>query len=127
MANKLFTEFPPVTTEQWDEVIIKDLKGADYDKKLVWKTHEGFAVRPYYRAENLKDIKFLGTMPGQFPFVRGTVNSNEWLTRQDYCLCEIGPAKAVTQADSRLDNVISAARKNLMFTPRLWAYISPIW
>ena len=98
MANKLFTEFPPVTTEQWDEVIIKDLKGADYDKKLVWKTHEGFAVRPYYRAENLKDIKFLGTLPGQFPFVRGTVNSNEWLTRQDYCLCEIGPAKANEQA-----------------------------
>ena len=98
MANKLFTEFPPVSTEQWDEVIIKDLKGGDYEKKLVWKTHEGFAVRPYYRAENLKDIKFLGTLPGEFPFVRGNCASNEWLTRQDYCLCEIGPEKANEQA-----------------------------
>ena len=98
MANKLFTEFPPVSTEQWDEVIIKDLKGGDYDKKLVWKTHEGFAVRPYYRAENLKDLKFLGTLPGEFPFVRGNVPTNEWLTRQDYCLCEIGPEKANKQA-----------------------------
>ena len=88
MANKLFTEFPPVTTEQWDEVIVQDLKGADYEKKLVWKTQEVFAVRPYYRAENLKDLKFIGTMPGQFPYVRGTKNNNEWLTRQDYCLCE---------------------------------------
>ena len=97
MAKKLFTEFPPVSTEQWDEVIIKDLKGADYDKKLVWKTQEGFSVRPYYRAENLKDIKFIGTMPGQFPFVRGTVATNDWLTRQDYCLCK-GMAKANEQA-----------------------------
>ena len=107
MANKLFTEFPPVTTEQWDEVIIKDLKGADYEKKLVWKTHEGFAVRPYYRAENLKDLKFTGTMPGQFPYVRGTVNSNDWLTRQDYCLCE-GVEKANAQAIDGLAKGVQA-------------------
>ena len=97
MAEKLFTEFPPVTTEQWDEVIIKDLKGADYEKKLVWKTHEGFPVRPYYRAENLPDIKSLGEMPGQFPFVRGIKNDNNWLTRQDICLCE-GIEKANAEA-----------------------------
>ena len=93
MSEKLFAEFPPVTTEQWEEVINKDLKGADYDKKLVWKTQEGFSVRPYYRAENLADLKFLDSEPGQFPFVRGVKDNNEWLIRQDYCLCE-GPAKA---------------------------------
>ncbi|MBR7026031.1 MAG: acyl-CoA mutase large subunit family protein [Bacteroidales bacterium] len=88
MSEKLFAEFPPVSTEQWEEVINKDLKGADYDKKLVWKTIEGFNVRPYYRAENLADIKFMDTQPGQFPFVRGTKKSNEWLIRQDFCACE---------------------------------------
>ena len=88
MSEKLFAEFPAVTTEQWEEVITKDLKGADYDKKLVWKTIEGFNVRPYYRAENLADIKFRDTQPGQFPFVRGTKKSNEWLIRQDFCACE---------------------------------------
>lgn len=89
MAEKLFAEFPQVTTEQWEEVIQKDLKGADYEKKLVWKTQEGFSVRPYYRAENLKDIKHLGTEAGVFPFVRGTKDDNNWLTRQDYCVvCE---------------------------------------
>ncbi|MBQ9583072.1 MAG: methylmalonyl-CoA mutase small subunit [Bacteroidales bacterium] len=93
MSEKLFAEFPPVTTEQWEEVINKDLKGADYDKKLVWKTQEGFSVRPYYRAENLSEIPFLDSKPGEFPFVRGTKNDNEWLIRQDYCLCE-GPQKA---------------------------------
>ena len=51
MANtkreKLFTEFPPVPTEKWEEVITADLKGADYERKLVWRTGEGFNVRPY--------------------------------------------------------------------------------
>ena len=60
-SEKLFTEFPPVPTEKWEEVITADLKGADYERKLVWKTGEGFNVRPYYRAENLEGIKFLGS------------------------------------------------------------------
>lgn len=81
--KKLFAEFPPVTTAQWEAVIAKDLKGADYEKKLVWRTMEGFNVRPYYRAEDLTGIKHLGSMPGEFPFVRGTKESNEWLVRQE--------------------------------------------
>ena len=56
VENKLFQEFPPVSTEQWEEVILKDLKGADYQKKLVWRTDEGFSVRPYYRAEDLDTL-----------------------------------------------------------------------
>ena len=80
--KKLFAEFPPVTTEQWESVINVDLKGADYEKKLVWKTAEGFNVRPYYRAENLEGIKFLNSAPGQFPYVRGTKNDNSWLINQ---------------------------------------------
>ena len=65
-SEKLFTEFPPVPTEKWEEVITADLKGADYERKLVWKTGEGFNVRPYYRAENLEGIKFLGSQAGEF-------------------------------------------------------------
>ena len=45
--------FPPVATSTWDEVIRKDLKGADYDKRLVWRTDEGLTVRPFYRQEDL--------------------------------------------------------------------------
>ena len=86
MANtkreKLFTEFPPVPTEKWEEVITADLKGADYERKLVWKTGEGFNVRPYYRAENLEGIKFLGSQAGEFPYVRGTRAHNRWRVHQ---------------------------------------------
>ncbi|MEG1649640.1 MAG: methylmalonyl-CoA mutase family protein [Rikenellaceae bacterium] len=79
---KLFAEFPEVTTPQWEAVINADLKGADYEKKLVWKTIEGFSVRPYYRAEDLSNVRHLGAQPGQFPYVRGTKCDNKWLVRQ---------------------------------------------
>lgn len=82
--EKLFSEFPPVTTEQWEEVIVKDLKGADYQKKLIWRTDEGFNVRPYYRAEDLKDLDYLDTMPDQFPYTRGTKkDNNDWQIVQE--------------------------------------------
>ena len=81
-SEKLFTEFPPVPTEKWEEVITADLKGADYERKLVWKTGEGFNVRPYYRAENLEGIKFLGSPAGEFPYVRGTHAHNRWRVHQ---------------------------------------------
>ena len=81
-SEKLFTEFPPVPTEKWEEVITADLKGADYERKLVWKTGEGFNVRPYCRAENLEGIKFLGSQAGEFPYVRGTHAHNRWRVHQ---------------------------------------------
>jgi len=31
--RKLFSEFLPVSTQEWEEKIKTDLKGADYDKK----------------------------------------------------------------------------------------------
>lgn len=51
--EKLFKEFPPITREQWEEKIKADLKGADYEKKLIWDTGEGFKAQPYYRKEDL--------------------------------------------------------------------------
>ena len=99
MANKeqkLFAEFPPVSTEQWESVIAVDLKGADYEKKLVWRTAEGFNVRPYYRAENLDGIKYLGSQCGEFPYVRGTGKDNNWRIVQTI---EVGcPKEANAQA-----------------------------
>src|SRR5580704_16022958 len=66
-------DFPPVATATWEAAIQKDLKGADYEKKLVWRSDEGLAVRPYYRSENIADLAGqTGSLPGQFPFVRGT-------------------------------------------------------
>ncbi|MCR4658917.1 MAG: methylmalonyl-CoA mutase small subunit [Bacteroidales bacterium] len=91
--NKLFSEFPPVPTEKWEEAIIKDLKGADYEKKLVWKTLEGFKVKPYYRAEDLEGLDYLDTNPNQQPYTRGKqAERNVWDIRQN--ITEPDPAKA---------------------------------
>lgn len=75
--------FPPVTTEEWLAKINVDLKGADFQKKLVWRTNEGFNVQPFYRAEDLEKLSHLNSLPGQFPYVRGTRTDNDWLIRQD--------------------------------------------
>lgn len=83
MDEKLFQEFPPIPTEKWEEIIQKDLKGADYDKKLVWKTLEGIALRPYYRNENLTKLDYLNNNPGEFPFVRGLDFAGLRVIRQD--------------------------------------------
>lgn len=92
-SEKLFNEFAPIPTEKWEEIINKDLKGADYEKKLVWRTNEGFKVRPYYRAENLDDLNYLDVMPAEFPYTRGTkADSNDWEIVQN--VTETEPAKA---------------------------------
>ncbi len=94
--NKLFSEFPPVSTEKWEEVINKDLKGADYDKKLVWHTIEGFNVRPYYRAENLEGLDYLESNPGQRPYTRGhQVEGNVWEVRQDIHVADLAEANRI--------------------------------
>ena len=48
----LFSEFAPVSKEQWMERVNVDLKGADFDKKLVWKNLSGINIQPCYNFEN---------------------------------------------------------------------------
>jgi methylmalonyl-CoA mutase len=72
-ALDLREEFPPVPTDAWEAVIKADLKGADYEKKLVWKTEEGIRVRPYYRSGDLSGLNTqLQAPPGAYPYLRGS-------------------------------------------------------
>lgn len=84
----LLADFPAISTKEWKDKIIADLKGADFDKKLVWRTPEGFNVQPFYRQEDLKGLKTTVSAPGQFPYVRGTKTNNEWAIRQNICACK---------------------------------------
>ena len=82
--EKVFFEFPPTSTEEWMEVVKKDLKGADFEKKLVWKTQEGFNAQPFYRKEDLESLKTTDAVPGVFPYLRGTKKTdNSWYVRQE--------------------------------------------
>ena len=81
--ERLLSEFPAISTQEWKDKIVADLKGADFDRKLVWRTNEGFNVNPYYRREDLEGLSTPNVMPGEYPYVRSTRMDNEWLIRQD--------------------------------------------
>ncbi|MDO5971699.1 methylmalonyl-CoA mutase subunit beta [Flavivirga aquimarina] len=56
MSNKLFNEFDTVSAKQWKQKIQFDLKGADYNDTLVWKTNEDISVKPFYHADDFKEL-----------------------------------------------------------------------
>lgn len=79
----LLADFPAVSAQEWMDKITADLKGADFNKRLVWKTNEGFNVMPFYRAEDIENFPTTNVKPGGFPYVRGTKANNDWLVRQN--------------------------------------------
>ena len=84
--KKLFSEFTSPSRQDWLDKIQVDLKGADFQKKLVWKTDEGFSVQPFYMKEDLEKLSTIGSEPGEFPYVRGNkAEDNDWYVRQEIC------------------------------------------
>lgn len=82
--GKIFEQFPPVATKEWMDKIQADLKGADFNKKMVWKTNEGLEVQPFYRADDIENLMYINSLPGEFPYIRGTkTKDNNWLIRQN--------------------------------------------
>jgi methylmalonyl-CoA mutase len=97
--EKLFEQFPPITTKEWMAKVHCDLKGADFNKKLVWKTNEGFEVMPFYRAEDVENLLYVNSLPDEFPYLRGTrTKNNNWLVRQNIEVSDYSEAnrKALT-------------------------------
>ena len=106
--EKLFDQFPPVSTKDWMDKITTDLKGADFNKKLVWKTNEGFDVKPFYRMEDIENLAYINTKPGSFPYIRGTrTENNEWLIRQNIGVTNYSEAnqKALTILMKGIDSL----------------------
>ena len=82
-TDNLLQEFPPVTTQSWEDAIAGDLKGADYLKKLIWQTEEGLAVKPYYRSEDLAALELPDVAPGVFPYLRSSRTTGDWRIREE--------------------------------------------
>ena len=55
MSQDLFQEFEAVTAKQWKQKIQFDLKGEDYNEKLVFKSRDGIAVKPFYNTEDISE------------------------------------------------------------------------
>jgi methylmalonyl-CoA mutase len=76
--------------------IREDLKGEDFDKKLVWKTREGFEVKPFYRREDIEDLRYIDVLPGEYPYIRGTkIKGNDWNIRQNIEVSDYTEANSI--------------------------------
>lgn len=106
--EKLFSEFKAPTTQEWLDKIQVDLKGADFNKRLVWRTNEGFNVQPFYRREDVLELKTPESLPGEYPFVRGNKKeTNEWYVRQNILAdnAESANAKALDVLNKGIDSL----------------------
>lgn len=63
---KLFNEFEPVSSKQWKQQIQFDLKGADYNDTVVWKSPEDIQVKPFYHYDESNPISGLNTKATEF-------------------------------------------------------------
>ena len=52
MSDFLFDDFTEVSAKEWKQKIQFDLKGADYNETLIWKTAEGIDIRPFYHQDD---------------------------------------------------------------------------
>ena len=56
MTSGLFDEFDTVSSKQWKQKIQFDLKGADYNETLIWKSNEDISVKPFYHSDDFKQF-----------------------------------------------------------------------
>lgn len=109
-SKKLFQEFVAPTTQEWLDKIQVDLKGADFQKRMVWRTNEGFNVQPFYRREDVEKLQTPDSLPGEFPFVRGNKKlDNEWYVRQNIT------ANSAAEANAKALDVLNKGVTSLGF------------
>lgn len=79
-------EFPSPTYEEWKQVAEQSLKGASFEK-LLTKTYEGITLQPMYQKDVLDQISYIDSLPGVFPFHRGTKTvrseTTPWIVNQE--------------------------------------------
>ncbi|HOD33384.1 MAG TPA: methylmalonyl-CoA mutase family protein, partial [Holophaga sp.] len=97
--ERLLSDFPVPSLEQWREEVVRLLKGAPYEKKMLTPTYEGITLQPIYTAEDVKGLPFQDTLPGEWPYLRGTEPLGKrlqgWLVAQELPFPE---AKAYNEA-----------------------------
>ncbi|MEQ9363026.1 MAG: methylmalonyl-CoA mutase family protein, partial [Leptospirales bacterium] len=104
-TGHLFDEFQAVSREAWEQKIRKDLKletDAGYEKRILWRTAEGFVIQPFYDAADLNGLESPDAEPGRFPFLRGRSGAdNRWEIREE--IYDADPAVANRRALAALE------------------------
>ncbi len=76
MANtdeRLLSAFPTIEIEAWRAEVERGLKGADFDKRLVTRTVEGFDVQPLYTERDFAGQDDAAGVAGAPPYRRGAL------------------------------------------------------
>ncbi|MCX6283393.1 MAG: methylmalonyl-CoA mutase family protein [Bacteroidetes bacterium] len=111
--TKLFSEFPAIPTSEWENKIIADLKGADYNKKLIWNSGEGIHVKPYYRAGDLDSLGYIDQLKNGNPQIFNHGSVNDWMICQDIGTADIEQANllAIDAVEHGADAIALNARE----------------
>lgn len=112
--NNYFEDFSGISKDQWKEQIVKDLKGADYNEKLVLKTEEGFDIQPFYHAEDIEalDLPYTGW------YAEATENSlspRQWENRVSIDVYDETEAnkKALLALENGADGILFILKKTI--------------
>jgi len=108
-SENLFSEFPSISKSTWKEKTLADLKGADFDKKLVWRTLEGFNLQPYYTNEDLKGLEYLRNFENStLNMEDGSQGPRYWINREKIVVADAESANkaAIKALNSGADGLI---------------------
>ncbi|MDD4819648.1 MAG: methylmalonyl-CoA mutase family protein [Flavobacteriales bacterium] len=78
-SKKLFSEFAPVSKQAWINKVTEDLKGADFEKKLVWKTDDRFPIQPFYTAEDMTGKEVATSLSKAFARDENATGARSWV------------------------------------------------
>lgn len=98
MSKSLFSDFEGVSSKAWKQKIQVDLKGADYNETLIWKTNEGIDVKPFYHAD-------------QFEGFSNISNNNT----QDWKICQAFVVEKTEEANAKAIDAINRGAEAILF------------
>lgn len=81
-SDRLFSDFPPVSTEEWEDQIRRDLLGTDAET-LLWHLPGDITVRPYYRAEDIDDLSHVASDDAPFVEMPGSAKIRQDISTPD--------------------------------------------
>jgi methylmalonyl-CoA mutase len=99
--SALFEEFPPVSTDAWEEQMRADLGTPDLEGALTWNSIEGVSLPAYARREDLADLPHVSDEAPASPLAGSNDATTGWRIRQD--LWHPDPEQAQTHAATAVD------------------------
>jgi methylmalonyl-CoA mutase len=107
MSNYLFNEFENTSAAAWKQKIQADLKGADYNDTLLWKSNDGITVKPFYHGDTDNTTTNL------------TVNNWKIAQRIDVADTLTGNKKAINAIGNGAESIIFVINSEINITELL--------